>query len=484
MTKEERVGNKSGPAAVQKGETKNIKSPGGEEETMSKKVLFLIIGVVAVLLAACAPAATPTPTPTIPPTATPTPTATPVATPTPAPTPTPTPLPPATSTPTPTPVATPTPTVVMQKVGEQIWQGKVKLTMYVSAGALKPGEKLRVWARLENISTEEVEYTVWNIGDPSIYTKLISPYGPALSLFAQGDPQVVLPAVSFQVLKPGQVIDREVTWDGLLRAGEASIQAPNGKYTVQAVMYPGRILGDIYPAPLMVAYEVQMTGSMAMITADEATQKALANASVKLWLQAHTGQAIARIGKGFYEVNFGGQWQQVSKEMYDQVVTEALKPAVTLGADGWTLTWSSKYGWAPDQITVEVDGKTGAVTKVTPDLAAELKGGVVATFDVQGMKFRVLVTNPETIGQLVGLKNGTSTANIPNGKILEGPGAGLHNLPWSWHLDPQDIQMADMTIELCDGTPQYVEDHLQEWLGTVKRYCTWGAKLVDLADYR
>ena len=115
--------------------------------------------------------------------------------------------------------------------------------------------------------------------------------------------------------------------------------------------------------------------------------------------------------------------------------------------------------------------------------AASLKGGALATFKVETERFRVWVTNPQTIAQLQDLRAGKSTASIPNGRILRGPGKAAHNKPWRWHLDPRDIQMAEMTTEVCDGRPSYVNQHLDEFVGTVKRYCPWGAKLVKLHLY-
>jgi hypothetical protein len=128
-------------------------------------------------------------------------------------------------------------------------------------------------------------------------------------------------------------------------------------------------------------------------------------------------------------------------------------------------------------------GSVHAASKKSPttaQLAAKLKVGALATFEVTGERFRVWVTNPRTIQQLKDLRAGTSTASIPNGRILSGPGRASYNAPWRWHLDPQDIQMADMTTEVCDGRPSYVNQHLHDFVGTVKRYCPWAAKLVGL----
>jgi len=112
-----------------------------------------------------------------------------------------------------------------------------------------------------------------------------------------------------------------------------------------------------------------------------------------------------------------------------------------------------------------------------------LKGGALATFEVEGERFRVWTTNPQTIHDLHELQQGTSTANIPNGRILRGPGRASHNAPYHWHLDPQDITMAEVAIEFCDALPSYVEENVEEFVGRVGRYCPWSAKLVELRDY-
>lgn len=110
----------------------------------------------------------------------------------------------------------------------------------------------------------------------------------------------------------------------------------------------------------------------------------------------------------------------------------------------------------------------------------DLHEGVLATFDVDGEAFQVWVTNPQTVQQILDLAAGESLANIPNGVILRGPGAADHNLPWSWHLDPEEIEMAEMTTEVCDGRPSYVEGHLDEFVDSVGRYCPWSARLVSV----
>ena len=125
-------------------------------------------------------------------------------------------------------------------------------------------------------------------------------------------------------------------------------------------------------------------------------------------------------------------------------------------------------------------GCSSSPTAPSPDL----RGGVVATFAVGSEQFNVFVTNPSAISQLIALRDGSGVANIPNARIHRGSGAGNHNAPYSWHLDPGDIEITALTIELCDGAPSYVEANVGEYVEVVKRYCPWGARLVGLTDYR
>jgi hypothetical protein len=125
----------------------------------------------------------------------------------------------------------------------------------------------------------------------------------------------------------------------------------------------------------------------------------------------------------------------------------------------------------------------GALAKLI-QRAVLLRGGALATFEVGDERFRTWTTNPQTIQDLHKLQQGTSTASIPNGRILYGSGRAKHNAPYHWHLDPQDISMVEVAIELCDASLTYVEENVDEFVGTVGRYCPWQARLVELRDYR
>ena len=105
----------------------------------------------------------------------------------------------------------------------------------------------------------------------------------------------------------------------------------------------------------------------------------------------------------------------------------------------------------------------------------------MVTFDVVGETYKVFAKNPATIEQIYAVQNGESQATIPSGRLLRGSD---YNQPRSWHVDPEDIQMAEVTIELCDGTPSQVEGNLDYWLNTVKRFCPWSARITGIEDLR
>jgi hypothetical protein len=98
----------------------------------------------------------------------------------------------------------------------------------------------------------------------------------------------------------------------------------------------------------------------------------------------------------------------------------------------------------------------------------------VATFQVVDETYKIELATPELVAHAQALLDGEDVASIPNGTVVrDDPGV---NAPWSWHIDPATLAFADVTIEVCDGLPSYVED------GTVTsdQYCPWSAKIVGI----
>jgi hypothetical protein len=100
-------------------------------------------------------------------------------------------------------------------------------------------------------------------------------------------------------------------------------------------------------------------------------------------------------------------------------------------------------------------------------------GPVVVTFEVVDEQFRALLREPADVEIARRLLAGDDVPSIPNGRVLRETGV---NEGYSWSLDPDDIEFADVTMEVCDGLPSDVE------AGTISgdRYCPWSATVLAI----
>ncbi|WP_010203146.1 BP74-related protein [Salinibacterium sp. PAMC 21357] len=122
-----------------------------------------------------------------------------------------------------------------------------------------------------------------------------------------------------------------------------------------------------------------------------------------------------------------------------------------------------------------------SATAIACALAVTLSGCIsgpeptVATFEVAGgERFTIELATPELIAHAEALLAGESLAAIPSGVVVrDDPSV---NAPWTWHIDPQSLEFANITIEVCDGTPQQVEDEVI----TSDRFCPWSARIVAI----
>lgn len=95
----------------------------------------------------------------------------------------------------------------------------------------------------------------------------------------------------------------------------------------------------------------------------------------------------------------------------------------------------------------------------------------------EGYTFIAWTSNPTVIAQVgeeLALPFSERTMHI-NGRILDDESMCDLNGAWSWYFDPNDWSLSTFSMELCDGNPQYVEDHLDEYVNVIGRYCPWGS---------
>jgi hypothetical protein len=95
---------------------------------------------------------------------------------------------------------------------------------------------------------------------------------------------------------------------------------------------------------------------------------------------------------------------------------------------------------------------------------------------VSGERFHVLLRDSTTIADVEHRLAADMWRGVVNGEIARGDGG--FNQPWSWHMVPGTVEIADATIELCDGRPSLVEADLDYWIETVGRFCPWGGRIL------
>lgn len=110
-------------------------------------------------------------------------------------------------------------------------------------------------------------------------------------------------------------------------------------------------------------------------------------------------------------------------------------------------------------------------------LGTSSTGPTVVTFEVAGYAdetYKVELATPELIEHAKQLMAGEDVAGIPIGEVVRD--APSVNAPWSWHIDPATFEFAEVTTEVCDGLPSYVENDEV----TSPYFCPWLVKVIDL----
>jgi hypothetical protein len=131
------------------------------------------------------------------------------------------------------------------------------------------------------------------------------------------------------------------------------------------------------------------------------------------------------------------------------------------------------------------DANTSPSPPSTPSQPGETpipSEGLWVSFDhSSGEEFKAVITQKESVRYVLKYLEGEEQRKIPSGVVVKN---GEFNSPWSWHLVPDSVVFADFTIELCDGTPSYLESVLDVWILDVRRYCPWGARIKSARDCR
>lgn len=51
------------------------------------------------------------------------------------------------------------------------------------------------------------------------------------------------------------------------------------------------------------------------------------------------------------------------------------------------------------------------------------------------------------------------------------------NAAWSWHFVRSAWSLAEISAEVCDGWPGYIEENLDAWLASPGFFCPWSSRV-------
>ncbi len=203
---------------------------------------------------------------------------------------------------------------------------------------------------------------------------------------------------------------------------------------------------------------------------------------------------ILKISKEFTTIVFHGSAWQSSDNAKDLSSADAL---VTVSGK---ITYNEPINFRDESVTTMISEKSniqinirddsgqlmklsskgtmnGRVsTNIIPTLS-EIQGKSFILQTANGDNFTVYATDPEAIQLLTDNYYGLNNMFVLGRLVI---GNGGFNSPWSWHLDPDDVTMAEFAMELCDGSPSEVEHNLPYWLFQVETFCPWSSKVIKI----
>jgi len=122
-----------------------------------------------------------------------------------------------------------------------------------------------------------------------------------------------------------------------------------------------------------------------------------------------------------------------------------------------------------------------ATAAALPHLAEAAKPAYFVMTDVTGEHFTVKMTDQEDIDHARALLSGKTT-EMPHvfGRIVKR--YQEWNSRWSYYLEPASVAFFDVSIEVCDASIPYVEEHLDEAGGAFLPggwWCPWSSRIIS-----
>ena len=170
------------------------------------------------------------------------------------------------------------------------------------------------------------------------------------------------------------------------------------------------------------------------------------------------------------------------RDYIDNNAGDSQSVITSITMDGKTKTVNHYYGdnRAPQELfdlESRIDEITNSKQWTSSATPPSEDQGVIVTFRVAGVEqYKIRLTDPVDIEIARQLLAGEEAPHIPNGVVVRD--SSDVNVGYSWHIDPESLEFADFTTEVCDGLPSDVE----KGLITSDRYCPWSAEVITIDE--
>ena len=148
------------------------------------------------------------------------------------------------------------------QVANQEWQGDFQLDLWLKGNKVQIGETIVLKAKIKNLSSGEQQYTMWAVGDPDMYIRIVeSPENGTgeIYLYSDDDTTPFFKGITLRTMQSQQTIERTVVWDLRIPVDNVPKQVPAGTYIVEVEFFPGAQnkgpTGDV----LKITYPIEIT---------------------------------------------------------------------------------------------------------------------------------------------------------------------------------------------------------------------------------
>lgn len=245
----------------------------------------------------------------------------------------------------------------------------IRLDVLLNQDSWRSGDKIKVLIRVTNTTDQPIPWQAGSMsfgpaGSIRVYIVLD---GTDIWLLEDGEPRMGDTAMLYGELEPGESIEKTVVWTTTYTLnGDDILQAWTGDHSLHIAFARGQ---DDNTSFLNWQHVIQIDAdedSRQSISRDQAIDIARLQPAYDNFRLAHSGDAVAKKENGQYWVNFGGTWETVSFELYQETQNKMMAPGASAEwKDGtWTVMFSEKLGDPPNELVIVIDGYTGDVLSI------------------------------------------------------------------------------------------------------------------------